>query len=494
MTSEGDAPPTSADTPSREHHRRALFALGWSSAGTVAMALANALAVVVLSRLVAPEAFGVFAAGTAIGLFLKAVGPTSITQATLRVGEHPGVLKAGTTVAWVSAVALSAVLVAVAGPLGDLLHMGDGAWVLRAWSAVLLCQALAVPAQVVLQRDLRFKELTVVQALSTTIGTAVIPIALAAALGMGLGALFAGVLAQAVLELLGLVRAAGRLELPGRGHGYDREVARASVSFSALSAVGAASVQGDNLVVAATLGDEALGYYSRAYRLMSLPANMLGDAIDTVLFPVILKSRDDLGSVASGIRLASRLLSLTILPLSALSVVLGQEIVDVLLGRQWEAAGPVLQILAVGMYFRLGPKPLTAALRGLGRQNWLTGAVSAYAAGIVLAAVVGGQWGLKAVATGVVAVLGGYFVTVVVLTARAIGRPARELFAASATGLPSALAGAGLALLATVALGDATELVRLVVGGVVGLVPVVAAFAFPGPRGTVRTLLRMRKG
>ena len=45
--------------------------------------------------------------------------------------------------------------------------------------------------------------------------------------------------------------------------------------------------QGDNLVVGRWLGAVPLGTYSRAYQLMAVPAGLLGDVLDKVLFPTM---------------------------------------------------------------------------------------------------------------------------------------------------------------------------------------------------------------
>ena len=488
----GVAPSGTGGGPDRHRHRQALFALGWSSIGTVVMFAANGLTVVVLSRLVAPTAFGVIAAAAAVGLILKGLGPFAVTQATLQVGDRPGALRAGTNVAWAVTIGFAALLFVSADLLGGLLDLGDDAWVLRAWVPILLCQGAVVPAQIVLQRALRFKEITIVQSAAALIGSAVVPIVLAV-MGMGVGALYLAVLAQAVIELIGLSIVLGRVALPGRGGSHTREIAREARTFSLLFAVSSASTQGDNLVVAGTLGNEALGFYSRAYKLMALPANMLGDAIDTVLFPVILGSRDDKVAVARGVRLATLLLSLTLVPISAISVVLGELVVSVLLGSQWLAAVATFQVLAAGMYFRVATKPLSAVLRGLGHQRALTGAVGAYAVGVVGAALLGGRWGIEAVAVGVVVVLVAYFLVITVMVTRVLGTSIMSMLGVAAAGLPGSLVAALVAYLVSIAIADSGDFVRLAVSTTAGLVPPALIFLLPGPRRSVRSLLALRR-
>ena len=286
----------------------------------------------------------------------------------------------------------------------------------------------------------------------------------------------------------------GSVALPGRHASHTREIVRGARSFAALFAVTAVSTQGDNLVISATLGSDALGFYSRAYKLMALPANMFGDAIDTVLFPVILRSRDDRDSISRGTHLATMLLSLVLFPVSALSVVLGGMAVEVLLGAQWHDAATTFQILAVGMFFRVATKPFTSILRGLGRQRSLTVAVSLYAIGIVGAAVIGSQWGIETVAAGVVLVLVAYFVGIVIMATRVLEQPALPMLLVSASGLPGALVSGAVAFAVSSATSDLSTVPRLVVSAACGAVPAVLVFLLPRPRRSVRSLVGMRRG
>ena len=489
-----DLEPTGDPLPSatsQENKRQTLFALGWSSIGTVIMFGANGLAVVVLSRLVEPKAFGVIAAATAVGMILRGIGPLAVIQATLQAGDRPGVLRAGTNVAWVLTAILAVVLFVGADAIGGLIGLGDDSWVLRAWPPILLCQGVMVPAQVVLQRALRFKEITLVQSSAALVGSAIVPIVLAS-MGLGLGALYFAALAQAVIELVGLCVARGTVTLPGRRASHTREVVHGTRTFATLFAVSAVSTQGDNLIVSARLGSDALGFYSRAYKLMALPANMFGDAIDTVLFPVIIRARDDRGAVFRGTQLATSLLSLVIFPVSALSIVLGGLVVEVLLGSQWLAAVTTFQILAIGMFFRIAAKPLGTVLRGLGHQRALTAATACYAAGIVAAAVIGCRWGIEGVAVGVVVVLVVYFVGLAVLTMRLLEQPVVPMLAVALIGLPGALVCGLVAYGVSSATSGLPTLPRLIVSAAAGAIPAALVFLHPRPRASVRSLISMR--
>lgn len=494
MTSKGlDSEFERTTTTKRALQRQALFALGWSSVGTGAVFASNTAALLVLSRMIDPDDFGVIAAATSVGLLLKGIGPLAITQATLQLGDRLGIARAGTNVAWLAAIAFSVLLYLLATPLGDLLNIEGSTWVLRAWVPILLCQGAAVPAQVVLQGALRFKEITGVQTVAALLGSSAVPIVLAL-FGLGVRALYFALLFQAIIELAGLILCSRCLPIPGRAKGLTPTVARNSLSFSTLFSVSAAATQGDNLVVATILGNAPLGLYSRAYRLMALPANALGDTVDTVLFPVILKSRNDVAAIVQGVGMATRLISRVILPIGATSVVIGPAIVGILLGPQWTDAGPAFQILATAMYFRIAGKPLAATLRGLGHQGLLTGIVGANAVTIVVAAIVGSRWGINGVAAGVSAALVIYFSLLTFAYSRVVGQRPRLLLMNAAQGLPAAILGGTLAWSAGAVLGGTESIAQAALCGVAGVAPALLSFLRPGPRKDIRRLAALRRG
>jgi PST family polysaccharide transporter len=107
------------------------------------------------------------------------------------------------------------------------------------------------------------------------------------------------------------------------------------------------------------------------------------------------------------LRKCSGVVALTTLPLAAYLYVLGPDIVRVLLGDQWDAAGRTFQILVLGLLFRTSyvifdaVASATGAVYRVAWRTWLTGLT------VVGGAVVGSMWGVTGVA---VAVLGAYAV------------------------------------------------------------------------------------
>ncbi len=471
--------------------RHAVATLGWSSVGTAAMFLTNAVTLVVLSRMLEPEVFGVLAVATTLGLVLRGIGPFSVSQAIVADGFSDRAVREGVTLVWVFGVVAGVALVGLASPLAALFGIEGSEWILRWWALVLLVQCAAAVPLAELQHDLRFKELSAVQVFATVVGSGVVPVVLASQ-GLGLIALYLGYLALAVLELVGVSWSVGHLHRP-RAVGVGR-MARATSIFSLTMGTSTLATTGDNLVVGARLGGTDLGLYSRAYRLMSVPAILVGDAVDAALFPIVRRARDDVALIATGVGAANALLALGLVPAAGMAIVTADVLVPGLLGDRWDDAVPIFQVLAVGMFFRVGAKPFAAVLRGSGRQHRLGMLTSLNAAMVVGCSLVGSVAGVEGVAAGVV-------VSLVVNYSLTASAAMREIDQPPTAWLPSVVAAIPVALVASLVAaqydrvpGSLPALVDVGIAVALGGLVVVAALALPPFRDVVRTIAKLRRG
>src|SRR5699024_10627924 len=107
------------------------------------------------------------------------------------------------------------------------------------------------------------------------------------------------------------------------GGGYT--IARLSNQFA---------LQADNLVVGKWLGSSALGLYSRAYQLMVMPANLFGQVMDKVLFPVMSKIQDEKEKLTQSFKIGITAVAFFTIPVGIMIALLSHEIVIILFGRQ----------------------------------------------------------------------------------------------------------------------------------------------------------------
>src|SRR5690606_13722706 len=113
----------------------------------------------------------------------------------------------------------------------------------------------------------------------------------------------------------------------------------------------------DNLLVGKILGEQTLGYYSKAYNLMLLPVKQISGSIIRVMFPSLSVIKDDKEKVWENY---SKLLSVTAFftfPLMGFLYIVSKEFIVLLYGNNWIESVPIFQglcflgaIQSIGVY------------------------------------------------------------------------------------------------------------------------------------------------
>jgi len=255
-----------------------------------------------------------------------------------------------------------------------------------------------------LQRNLKFRLLVNIEIFSYLFGYGVVAISLAF-LNYGAWALVLSQLTHSIVQcslLLAFSPHPKKLQ-------YNKNASKELINFGGGITLGNIfnyfARNGDYLIVGRFLGAEALGYYSRAYKLMTLPATILGNVMDRVLFPSIAKVQKDISELNILYKRSILIISLVSLPMSGLMFVLAPEIVNFVLGKGWEAAVSPFRILSLGALFRTGYKVSEALARAKGKVYKIAWAQLGYALLIIMGALIGKFWGISGVAFGVLAAI-----------------------------------------------------------------------------------------
>jgi PST family polysaccharide transporter len=189
------------------------------------------------------------------------------------------------------------------------------------------------------------------------------------------------------------------------GFAADRNEIRQLLSFgTGLSMAQVANyfaLHSDNLVVGRWLGAGALGIYGRAYHFLVMPANLIGNMADKVLFPAMSSVQTDHVRLRRAYFRTVGIIAMITLPLSGALIVLAPEIVQLVLGPQWSDVVAPFRILAISLVFRTGYKISDSLVRATGavfRSAWRK---VIYAITVFAGAWIGHHWGLVGTAVGV---------------------------------------------------------------------------------------------
>jgi len=392
-----------AGTKRRSLTGQTFHGLSWSFMGAISQAVLQFAAIAALSRLVTVEEFGTAAAATLVMGLAVMLSQLGVGAAIVQAKElHPGDVASVFNLATAVGVLLGALLIAIAPLLNPLVGLPSGSSYLQLLSMVVVLGSLNAVSSGLLQRQMRFRALAVVDLVSYAVGYLGTAVVLASA-GFGAVSLICGQIVQAGVSAVvsyALVRHEARPLRPAVMMRKARRLFGFGSAFSLSQLGNWMAVNGDNLVVTSALGPAQLGIYARAYQLLVQPANLIGSVSDKVLFPAMSRIQDDHSRLARAYVGVNSLIAMITLPASVLLFVLAPDIVAVLLGPGWEAVAHPLQIFAVVLLPRTVYKisgsltRATGAVLGGAVRQWI------YAGEVMLGCAIGSRWGVNGVAVG----------------------------------------------------------------------------------------------
>lgn len=112
-----------------------------------------------------------------------------------------------------------------------------------------------------------------------------------------------------------------------------------------------------------------LGLYTQSKKIRDLASQNIVSIIQKVTYPLLAKSKDDLIHLKRAYKQVIQVSSLIIFPVMILLIFLAEPLMIYILGKQWAAASPFLQIICVsGMIYHLHSINLNI-LKVLGRSD-----------------------------------------------------------------------------------------------------------------------------
>lgn len=342
-----DASRPFAHAPAAERIRAGMARMWFVSAlGRSGGQLVQVLALIVLARLLAPADFGLLAMVMAIIGIANIFRDLGLSAATIRAPEITPAQASTLFLTNVGFGALMTAAVSAAAPLLAWLYddprVVDITLVL-AWTFFL--SGLGTQHQALLRRQLKFGVLAWTNLVSVVVGQAC---AIALALyGYGYWALVAAMLLTHVARtVLAWVANPWR---PGRPE-YDRRV-RSMMSFGGYLVVftllGYVAANAHNVVIGWQYGADEVGYYSRAFMLLTLLLGYVLAPLDVVAPAALARMIDEPARYnESYLHTVSMMLLLTA-PIGFVCAVAAEDLIALVLGGQWGPSVAVLQILAL---------------------------------------------------------------------------------------------------------------------------------------------------
>lgn len=298
------------------------------------------LSTVIISRLLAPDDYGVMAMAAPFVGFILLFQDFGLSAATIQAREMTA--ERSNALFWIN-MALSGaifVLLLAAAPLAGWFYGDARAGYVVAASAVgVLLSGTAMQHGALLNRDMRFFALSaidVANAVVTFLGALIAAWFLRNYWALWIGTM-AGTLVQVVLTWLATPwRPSWRATFSGTG-----QMTRFGGSLTGFNVINYVARNADSVLIAKFAGTAALGLYDRSYKLMMLPLQTINGPLGRLMLPVLSRLMDEPERYRRAFVMAVRALMLVAVPGIAVAAATSDRLMIFLLGEPWAAAGPI---------------------------------------------------------------------------------------------------------------------------------------------------------
>jgi O-antigen/teichoic acid export membrane protein len=299
----------------------------------------------VLARLLEPKDFGLVSMVTALTGVLNLFRDFGLSTATVqRVSVTEEQIS---TLFWINVlvgVILGLLAVAMAPVVVVFYHEPHLLGVTAVLAAGFLFNAAGVQHSAILQRQMRFTALATIDIISLVVSSAV-------GIGMAVGGYgyWALVIMTVTLPLVATVclwRTTAWIPGRPRKRVGIRSMMRFGGTITLNGVVVYVAYNFEKILLGRFWGAEAVGVYSRAYQLITLPTDNLNAAVGGVAFSALSRLQDDANRLKTYfLKGYAFVLALTI-PLTLVCAFFADDLITVLLGPKWTGTAAIFRLLS----------------------------------------------------------------------------------------------------------------------------------------------------
>lgn len=343
--------------------------LAWTGAARWVAQILSWASTIVVARLLTRTDYGIYGAAIVYLGIVQLINEFGLGAAVVRdptLDDDTRASLGGLSVAL--GVLFFGVSLVLAPPIAGFYHEPEVSRVIIALSVTFVVTGFRVLPSALLSQDGNFKRLAGidwVESMTQTVTTLTLAI-----LGFRYWSLVIGsIVASVVGTLLVVLSRPHRLAWP-RSLGPILDPLRTGWHIT-LSRIGwYAYSNADFLIVGRVLGTEALGAYTFAWQIASIPVDKTSGILSRVTLPVFARVQQDAAALRRYVRGLSEGLALVTFPLSLGLALVGNEFVEVALGSHWAAAALPLQLLSLYAGVRSLLTIFPQVLIAIGRVRW----------------------------------------------------------------------------------------------------------------------------
>lgn len=309
-------------------------------------------ALAILSRLLSPAEFGIAAMVTAVVAIGEVLRDFGLSAATLQARElsreQRSFLFAVNTVI---GVLLAIVVFATAGLMADFYNSPEAEQVAQWMSAYFVFSGAGAQYRASLLREHKFGSVAIAEVASYFL--AVSGAVVVATFGFGVMSLVVQQIAYAALSMTLFVSFGRWLPtLPWRGARQSLGLLAIGRDVFLTQVISHFTRNVDSVIAGRAFGATGLGFYNRGFQLVMLPISQINGPATSVAVPILSKVRDRRSVYNDSLVRAQDALLLAMVAVIGAVVIWAELVVRVLLGPGWDAAVPIVRVLAIAALFQ----------------------------------------------------------------------------------------------------------------------------------------------
>jgi O-antigen/teichoic acid export membrane protein len=349
--------------------KRAISGLKWSTSARIGRQVLQFITLIIFARLLNPEDFGLMASALVVIGFVSVFRDLGLSAALIQKQELSDELFS--SVFWLSVTTgliMMLMLIIFSPYIADFYNANALVPILQVLSLSFLFSGFSAVQQALLEKELQFKTISKIELFATF---------LSAATGITMAILKFGIWSLVLQNLVFTFTVSClfwiRLSKRPRFFFKWREI-KSILNFSAnlagFNILNYFVRNADYILIQKFLGEQQLGYYTLAYRLMLYPLQNVTAVITRVMFPVLSKIQQDNDKFRDiYIKLANSIALLTF-PLMLGLIAVSDNFVLVVFGTKWEPVTTLILILAPLGLLQSIYTPAGIIFQAKGRTDW----------------------------------------------------------------------------------------------------------------------------
>ena len=347
---------------------RTISGMLWSGVGKIGTMMISFISNLILARLLMPSDFGcigmlyVFIAIS--GVFISGgLGSALIQKQNIYPVDYTTVFYWNLTIS----ILFYFILYFAAPIIANFYSMPLLRDVLRVQGLSLIIQSFSIVQSTQLQKQLRFRELTISNIVSSLLGI-VFAIVLAFG-GYGIWSLVASTIVSSLMSVILLWKMSSWRPT------WEFSFKSLSILFNfgglmlLSSLIETIYTNLQSLVIGKWYSAKDLGFFTQAQKLQEVPTNALSSIVNEVSFPVFSEIQHDKALLLNGLRKNISAITYLNFPLMVLLVVVSEPLILLLYGNKWESSIPYFQILCVSSMIYTLNTLNTNVIKSLGRSK-----------------------------------------------------------------------------------------------------------------------------